>query len=47
MPTPRKDEPKDKFIPRCVRYLIDNEGKEPDQAVAMCHSIWRDKDKKD
>jgi hypothetical protein len=27
------------FIDRCVKYVID-EGKEPEQAVAICNSIW-------
>ncbi|CAB4137180.1 Phage-like element PBSX protein, XkdF [uncultured Caudovirales phage] len=32
-------EGKDKFLPRCIEYVI-NEGKETEQAVAICNSIW-------
>ena len=32
-------EGKDKFLPRCISYVI-NEGKETEQAVAICNSIW-------
>ena len=32
-------EAKDKFLPRCISYVI-NEGKETEQAVAICNSIW-------
>jgi hypothetical protein len=36
---PSKGERKDKFLPRCISYVI-NEGKESEQAVAICNSIW-------
>ena len=36
---PTSGERKDKFLPRCIAYVI-NEGKESDQAVAICNSIW-------
>jgi hypothetical protein len=39
MPKPHKDESKEDFIGRCVPILI-NEGRDKDQAVAMCYSIW-------
>lgn len=34
-------EGKDKFLPRCIEYVI-NEGKEAEQAVAICNSIWEE-----
>jgi hypothetical protein len=36
---PNSGEEKDKFLPRCISYVI-NEGKEDAQAVAICNSIW-------
>jgi len=36
---PSKGERKDDFLPRCISYVI-NEGKESEQAVAICNSIW-------
>lgn len=47
MPVPGKDEDKKSFITRCIPIVI-NEGttKDPKQAAAICHSIWR-KNKKD
>lgn len=45
MPTPNKDESKEKFISRCIPYVM-KEGKDKDQATAMCYSIWKDKGKK-
>ena len=36
---PSKGEHQKDFIDRCVNYVID-EGKEPEQAVAICNSIW-------
>ena len=38
---PGMNESKDEFIPRCISYVI-NEGKDSDQAVAICNSIWDD-----
>jgi len=45
MPNPKPGEKEKDFINRCVADLIENEGREPDQAAAICHSIW-DKHKK-
>jgi hypothetical protein len=45
MPNPRPGEKEKDFINRCVADLIENEGRKPDQAAAICHSIW-DKHKK-
>lgn len=36
---PSKGEHQDEFLQRCVKYVID-EGKDPNQAVAICNSIW-------
>jgi hypothetical protein len=36
---PSKGEGQDAFLPRCIKYVID-EGKESEQAVAICNSIW-------
>jgi len=34
-----KTETKDEFLPRCIKYIID-EGKSSEQAVAICNSMW-------
>ncbi len=44
MPTPAPYERRDKFLERCIPMLID-EGKPPDQAVAICNSMFEDKRK--
>ena len=36
---PSKGEHKTEFLPRCISYVI-NEGKESEQAVAICNSLW-------
>lgn len=36
---PSKGEGQDAFLPRCIKYVID-EGKDSEQAVAICNSIW-------
>ena len=36
---PSKGERQDEFLPRCISYVI-NEGKDSEQAVAICNSIW-------
>ena len=36
---PTKGEQKDEFLPRCISYVI-NEGKDSEQAVAICNSLW-------
>ena len=45
MPNPKPGEKEKDFINRCTAELIENEGRSPDQAAAICHSIW-DKHKK-
>ena len=36
---PNKGEHESEFIPRCVKYVVD-EGKDQEQAVAICYSLW-------
>ena len=36
---PSKGEDKEPFLQRCIKYVID-EGKESEQAVAICNSLW-------
>jgi hypothetical protein len=36
---PSKGEDKEPFLQRCIKYVID-EGKESEQAVAICNSMW-------
>lgn len=38
---PHKNESKEQYISRCIPYMIDEEGKEQDQAVAMCYAFWK------
>lgn len=45
MPNPKPGEKEKDFINRCTADLIENEGRKPDQAAAICHGIW-DKHKK-
>ena len=42
MPKPTADESQDQFIDRCIPTLAE-EGREQDQAVAICHSLWTEK----
>jgi len=41
MPIPARNEEKSNFLKRCIRQVI-SEGKTPDQAVAICNSIWKE-----
>lgn len=43
MPTPEPNETRDEWMARCIPYLI-NEGKKRDEAVAICSSMWDNKD---
>ena len=36
---PGATESKEEFLPRCIEYVI-NEGKESEQAVAICLNLW-------
>lgn len=38
---PSKGERENDFIPRCIEYVI-NEGKDNEQAAAICYSIWQE-----
>lgn len=41
MPTPNENERKEDFIKRCIPQVIrDGTTDRPDQAVAICESIW-------
>ena len=42
MPIPNSNEQQDEFIKRCVPILV-GEGKENDQAVAICNSVWENR----
>jgi hypothetical protein len=42
MPYPNAGESKEAYISRCIPYMIKEEGKEQDQAVAMCHAFWKE-----
>lgn len=42
MPTPRDDETRVEWMARCIPVLI-REGKDRDQAVAICSSMWDNK----
>lgn len=44
MPKPRKNETEANFMKRCVPKLIE-EGREQDQAVAICLTTWSDSKK--
>jgi phosphoribosyl 1,2-cyclic phosphodiesterase len=46
MPEPRRNESKQDFINRCVEYIVENENRKPEQATAMCYSIWEESKKK-
>lgn len=39
--SPSKGEHKDEFLKRCIPFVI-GEGKESDQAVAICNSMWQE-----
>jgi len=40
---PNAGESEDEFIPRCISYMV-GEGKDQDQAAAICYSKWENKD---
>jgi len=46
MPQPAKNEKKQDYINRCVKYLIEKEDKKPDQARAQCEGMWAQHQKK-
>jgi len=41
VPEPKEGENRDTFVKRCIPALID-EGKEQDEAVAICNSMWKE-----
>ena len=42
---PGETETKEEFIPRCIEYAI-NEGKDNEQAAAICYSMWENRNMK-
>jgi len=42
---PKTGESEEDFIPRCIEYVV-GEGKDQDQAAAICYSKWENKDQK-
>jgi len=42
MPTPGAGESHEHWMSRCIPVLI-NEGKDQDQAIAVCQSLWESK----
>jgi hypothetical protein len=42
---PNAGESQEEFIPRCIEYVV-GEGKDQDQAAAICYSKWENKDQK-
>ena len=46
MPTPQTGETRDEFIERCIPIVIDDgTAEDGEQAVAVCHSMWNERDK--
>lgn len=43
-PKPKPDESRDDYMSRCIPQVI-GEGKDRDQAVATCNSLWENRDK--
>jgi len=39
---PRENEDKNNYISRCVKYLMDKEGKSQKQALGQCYGMWRE-----
>ena len=37
---PKKGEHEADYIPRCIAYMVGQEGTDPSQAAAICHSKW-------
>lgn len=42
MPKPKKNESKQDYLKRCTAELIEQEGRDTDQAYAVCNSYWDD-----
>lgn len=43
MPTPLPYERQEEFINRCIPELIEKEGRDKQQATAVCYQIWNKK----
>jgi len=47
IPKPRKGEKEDKFISRCMGSgVMKEEYKDVKQRLAVCYSVWRNREKK-
>jgi len=45
MPTPRQDETRQEFISRCIPIVLeDGTAESQDQAIAVCNSMWRERE---
>lgn len=42
MPKPKKKESKQDYLNRCTNELIEKEGRDPDQAYALCNKYWNE-----
>jgi hypothetical protein len=40
MPRPLPNETKEKYISRCIEYVVKNEGTKQDQAIGKCYGLW-------
>jgi hypothetical protein len=40
MPKPLPNETKEEYIPRCIEYIVKNEGAEQKAAVGKCYGLW-------
>lgn len=46
MPTPTENETQAEFVSRCIPLVIEDEtAADADQAAAVCHQMWRDREK--
>lgn len=46
MPTPKKGESENSFVNRCVPYVLkEGAAKSKEQAVAMCHRLYKNQKK--
>ena len=48
MPRPRKGEKESAYIKRAIKYMTENEGLTPKQAVGKAYGLWKqEQEKKD
>lgn len=41
MPEPKSGEKRSEYIPRCISYVIENEGLDSEQAAGKCFGMWK------